>query len=810
MFQDLTLALRSFRKSPAFTAVAVLVLALGVGANTAIFSVVDAVLLRAFPYRDPDRLVMLWESHPSLGGFIGKRLPVSIKSFLAWKQQSQSFIDMAAFEDGHMNLTGRDKPERVQIATASTNFFNVLGVSMRFGRSFRTDEGVAGHNRVAILSDALLQRRFGGDPHVIGSSIALDGKDVTVVGVLPAEFHLPATWEGLDQSKPDLWTPLDTSLTQPDRVLRNQSKYVYGRLRPGVTLDQARAELKVINARMVQQDPELDPGQSANIFPLREEDVGPQLHRNVLVLQFAVAFVLLIACANIANLMLTRAAARQRELAIRIALGASRIRLIRQMLAESLLLSIAGGALGLALGLVGMRVINALAPTDIHNLHELQLDPQVLGYTLLIVLFTTVVFAVAPSLHAGSRNVGESLSQGGRAGLGGGRRLKSILVISEVALALMLLVGAGLMIRSLRALMSVNPGFRTAGLLTMQMELPASAYPKADSIKAFDRKLMDAVKGIPGVASAAIASGLPMQNLRLTSFTIEGAPEPPKGSGPTTDYQFVSENYFEVMNSRILRGRSFTSADAQEPEPHATVINESLARQYWPGQDPIGKAVLLPKDKAKRRVVIVGIVEDSHQLKLDEPTRPELYLPSSEFQSFSLVLRCTADPNTVSSPVLKQIAAIDANLPVTNVIAYDKIIRESTDERRFQMGMLTAFAALALFLASIGLYGVLAYSVAQRTREIGVRMALGARSLDVVRLVLVQGLMLALIGVGIGLVGSFWLTQLMSSVVFGVSATHPLTFAVVAAGLTIIALLASYLPARRAARIDPMEALRSD
>jgi predicted permease len=359
-------------------------------------------------------------------------------------------------------------------------------------------------------------------------------------------------------------------------------------------------------------------------------------------------------------------------------------------------------------------------------------------------------------------------------------------------------------------LMSVHPGFRTAGLLTMRIELPVAKYPKPDSIKGFNRKLLDTVGSIPGVASLAIASGLPMQNLRVTSFMIEGAPQAPKGTGPTTDFQFVTGNYFDVMGSRILRGRGFTRAEAGEPEPHVTVINESLARQYWPGQDPIGKAVLLPSGKNKTRLVIIGIVEDSHQIKLDEPTRPELYRPSSEFQSFSLIVRCAADPNNLASAVTKQIAAIDANQPVTDVLTYNTIVRESTAERRFQMGMLTVFAVLALLLASIGLYGVLAYSVAQRTREIGVRMALGAQSLDVVRLVLGQGLVLALIGVGIGLAGSFALTQLMSSVIFGISPTDPLTFAAVAAGLTVIALLASYVPARRAARIDPMEALRSE
>jgi predicted permease len=357
-------------------------------------------------------------------------------------------------------------------------------------------------------------------------------------------------------------------------------------------------------------------------------------------------------------------------------------------------------------------------------------------------------------------------------------------------------------------LMNVNPGFRTPGLLTMRIELPVTKYSKPDSVKAFDRRVLDTLVGIPGVSSVAMASGLPMQNINVTGFTIEGAPQAPKGTGPTTDYQEVTGNYFDVMGSRILRGRSFTPAEAEEPEPHVIVINESLSRQYWPGQDPIGKAVLLPSSKKKRAWNIIGIVEDSHQIKLDEPTRPELYRPSSEFQRLSLIVRCTADPDSVAPAVTKQIAAIDANQPVTDVITYNKIVRESTAERRFQMGMLTVFAALALVLASIGLYGVLAYSVVQRTREIGVRVALGAQSQDVIRLVVGQGLLLALIGVVIGLAGSYPLTQLMSSVIFGISPTDPLTFGAVAAGLTLTALLASYLPARRAASIDPMEALR--
>ncbi|MGI8742392.1 MAG: ABC transporter permease [Bryobacteraceae bacterium] len=456
MFQDLKFTLRSFRKTPAFIATAVLVLALGVGANTAIFSVVDAVLLRSLPYRDPSHLVLVWEANPAAGGFLAQRLPACLRNYLAWKSQSHSFSSMGIFQDDAVNLLGRDKPERIDMGRASTDFFTVLGVTPKLGRTFSTAEGEPGNERVVVLSDQLFQKHFGADPRIVGTSVALSGKDYTIIGVLPPEFHLPAFWEGMDQKKPELWVPLNTSPNQPESDLTSRNKYVFARLQPGAGLEQARAEMQIQAHRLEALYPDFNKRFTATVFPLEIEDVGPNLRRNVLVLQFAVAFVLLIACANVANLLLTRASGRERELAIRLALGAGRRRIIRQMLTENFLLSLIGGGAGLVLGYWGIRLIEALAP-DIHNLHELQLDVRVLGFTVLIVLLTAVLFGLAPSLHAARQNVNESLSHGGRAGIGGHPTLRGLLVVSEVALALVLLIGAGLMIRSLRDELEIVP-----------------------------------------------------------------------------------------------------------------------------------------------------------------------------------------------------------------------------------------------------------------------------------------------------------------------------------------------------------------
>ena len=811
MLQDLRFAVRSFRKSPGFTLIAVLVLALGVGANTAIFSVVDAVLLRALPFRDPARLVMVWEANPALGGFLAERLPVALKNYLAWQAQSRSFISISVFKDDAVSLLGGDKPERIQAGLASSSFFGVLGVAAHLGRTFSESEGDRGDARVVVLTDGLYKRRFGSNPRILGTTVTLSGKDHTVIGVLPAGFHLPAFWEGMDQKKPELWVPLNTAPNQPEDRLVERQGFVFARLKPGVSLNQARAEMKVIANGLQLQLPDLDKGFSASIFPLAVEDVGPSLRQNVLVLQFAVGFVLLIACANVANLLLTRASGREKELAIRMALGAGRHRIIRQMLSESLLLSIAGGACGLVLGYWAIRFIETVAPADIHNLHEMQMDPLVLGFTLVLVLLTAVVFGLAPSLHAASQNVNASLGHGGRAGIGGQSKLKGLLVISEVALALILLIGAGLMIRSVRALMAVDPGFKAVGLLKMQIALSPPKYPKPDDARTFGRRLTEAVEALPGVRAVAIAGGLPMQNIRLTSFDIEGAPPAAESARPRSDYQFVTENYFQTKGSRIVRGRTFTRAEAEESEPRVIVISESLAKQYWSGQDPIGRAILVPQGHGKKiRLGIIGIAADTHQMGLDTASRPELYRPSRSFNDFSLVVRCAGNPMQFAPTITKQVYAIDKDQPVTDITTMDEIVRGSGDDRRFTMTMLSVFSGLALVLASVGLYGVLAYSVAQRRREIGIRMALGAKAEDVVRLVVGQGLWLTLIGIGIGLAGAFALTRLMESLIFGVSAADPATFGLISAGLTAVALVASYLPARRAAKIDPMEALRTE
>jgi putative ABC transport system permease protein len=812
MLMDLRYALRNLQKTPGVTFIAFLTLALGVGANTAVFSVLDAVLLRAFPLQDPDRLVVVWESNPALGSFIAERVPVCLKNYLEWKQRSQSFSQMGTFENGSVNLTGAPKPEQVDLAKASPDLFTTLGVRPAVGRTFASNEGDSGRNRVAVLSYSLYHNRFGGDRSVLGQTIRLNGASFTVVGVLPADFELPAFWEGMDQKKPDVWVPLNTNANQGKDQLQERNKYVFARLKPGATLEQARAEMNVIAQRRKEEDPKLNEGFSASVFPIRVEDVGPGLRRAALVLQCAVGFVLLIACANVANLLLARATGREKEVAVRMALGAGRWQIWRQMLTESMLLSVGGGLAGLLLAWWGIAGIAALAPSDVHNLHELRLDPRVLGFTIATMLLTGLIFGFAPALHAARQNVSGSLNRGGRAGVGGmSKRLRGALVVSEVALALVLLVGAGLMVRSMQRLLAIDPGFRADHLLKLHVSLPESKYPRDEQVASFCRRLLSSLASTPGVQSAAITSALPMEDLSLTGFRVEGAPEPAPGSEPTTDWKSVSADYFQTMGSPLLRGRSFTRQDAEEAESHVVIVNESIAKRYWPGQDPLGKAILVSIGGGERkRRVIIGVVGDSRQLGLDTEPRPEIYFPSDSIRNMRIIVRTTAPPLQLATAVTNAVLALDKDQPVASLSDMESLVRSTAAPRRFNMMMLGMFGALALILSSVGLYGVLAYSVTQRSRELGVRVALGATPADLARLVVGQGLALTLVGVAIGLAGAFALTRLMESLIYGVTATDPLTFALVGVGLTAIAMLASYIPARRAAHADPVEALRAE
>jgi putative ABC transport system permease protein len=802
MLRDLRYALRTLRKKPLFTVVAVLALALGFGANTAIFSVINSVVLHPLPFMDADRLVAIWEKNPALEGFIAERLPTALKNYNQWKKDSRSFEAMGAFHDASLNLTGFDKPEEVAAAFATPDFFAVLGIQPQLGRGFTSEEALSGNNRVAIVSAAFQQKKFGGSRAALGRTLTLNGAVYTIVGALPASFQLPALWQGLDRKKMDVWLPLNVNVKESEN---DRSNFVFARLKPGVTIEQARSEMNVIGSRLEKQFAELNKTFGVNVFPLITEDVGPAMHRGAVVLQFAVGFVLLIACANVANLLLTRAAARDKEVAVRMAIGATRAHIVRQVLIESVLLGGLGGGVGIVIAMWVIRIIGAFAPEDAYHLHELQLNGGILAITFGMVFLAALLFGLAPAWYSAGQNVNETLAKGGRSGSGDvSSRLRNSLVVSEVALATLLLIGSALMIRSLATMIGVDPGFKTGNVLTMHVRLPESKYSKPEQIKLFCDQLLAKVSNVPGVQAAGMATGLPMlDNINISGIDVEGRPERP-GETPVTDVKRVSEGYFDAIRQRIVRGRGFTRQEAEKSPPAVVVVNEALAKQMWHSENPIGSVARLNK----LRVTVIGIAADTHQMGLDTPARPEADLPTRTIGSIALAVRTSGDPMKLSRSISEQVWSIDKDQPVSDIIALDQRTDAGNEQRRFDAFLFASFAGLAVLLAAVGLYGVLSYAVEQRTREMGIRMALGADRAQVARLVVGNGAVLVAIGLAIGLAGAFGLTRLMSSLVFGINTMDPLSFVGAVVVLAPIALLASYIPARRAARIDPMVSLR--
>ncbi len=805
-------AIRVLLKNPGFTLAAVITLALGIGANTAIFSVLNAMLLRAMPFRDPQRLVMVWEANPALDSLVAERVQTCLRNFIEWRDQNRVFDGIAFFRYSSFDLTGADKPEQVKAAPVSPGFFDVLGVRGLLGRTFAARESEPGSDRVAVLSDSLYQRRFGGNPKIVGQTIVMNGANYTVIGVLPRQFHLPSLRGGMEEFKPEVWVPADVDPKRNEPHLTDRRLYVFARLKPGVPIERARADMTLIASRLEQKYPQLDRTWRSTVFPLSAEDMGDDMRRTLLVLECAVAFVLLIACANVINLQLTRAAAREKEMAVRVALGASRWRMARQMLGESLLLSALGGGAGILLAHWAIAGMVALAPADIHRLSDLSIDPGVLAFTVAITALTGLLFGLAPAVLAARQDPNDALRRGGRSGEGGvSARIRRALVVAEVALSLILLAGAGLMIRSLRSVLRVTPGFRSDHLLTMQIDLRGDRYTKPEQSGAFINDLLERVARLPGTLSAAAVNSLPMESIQMTGFRVDGQPPPPPGEGPVADTRDVSDEYIATMGMRLVAGRGFTRVEAEKQNPTEVIVNESLARKLWPNQNPLGKALDSSADRGPNawRRVVVGVLADSRQLGLDSPPRPEMFFPSrSQFPNLALVVRTSGDPLRITSAVTAQIWAIDKDQPVHDVYSMDHVVDDSISQRRFNMLLLAIFAATALVMAAVGIYGVLAYAVSRRTQEIGIRMALGAQTRDVLRLIGREGFVLVLVGIGIGLAGALALTRLMSSLLFGVSPTDATTFAGVPALLASVALAACYLPARRAARVDPTIALR--
>jgi putative ABC transport system permease protein len=800
LFQDLRYGLRILTKNPGFTIVAVLTLALGIGANTAIFSVVHAVLLRPLPFPEPDRLVILAEKDHT-----GERMGAAYPNYKDWSERAQSFEEMAATLAQSFNLTDVDKPVRLQGRRVNWNFLQMLGVSPQLGRLFIREDDSPGAAPTALISNGLWKEQFGGDPGVIDRVIKIDGSQCTIIGVLPPGFEF--------FRQDDLYVPIGLSLTPQFGLLdrgNHFALYVLARLKEGVALEQAREEMEGLAAILEKEYPNTNSGNGAitqRMADLLVDDIRPAL----MVLLGAVGFVLLIACVNVANLMLARAAERQKEIGVRLALGAGRGRIIRQMLSESLLIAVLGGAAGLFIGMWVTDGLVALAPPNVPRLGDVRLNETVLVFTLGVSVLTGLLFGLLPALQASGTNLQTVLKEGGRSSTGSMReRTRKVLLIAEVGLALVLLIGAGLMLRTVSRLMSVDPGFNAENLLTMRFILTESDYPE-EKRRAFYDECKGRIEALPGVEQAALTLSLPIDGSNWNSvFIAADKPVPPRAELPSSAFTPVSSNYFETLGVKMIKGRAFNESD-QANSARVTVINETLARRIWPGEDPIGKQLKQgwPESKTPMREVI-GVVSDVKLNGVDRATPLQAYLPLSQepSRSLALVARTRGNPLAIASTVEQTIRSIDKNLPVFSTRSMDQLLGGAVAQQRLTMVLLAGFAVIALLLAAVGIYGVMSYAVTQRTREIGIRMAMGARQRDVLRLIVGQGMTLTVVGVAIGLGAAFGLTHLMSSLLFGVSATDPLTYGVLTVLLTLVALAACYLPARRATRVDPMVALR--
>jgi putative ABC transport system permease protein len=792
LLQDIRFGLRMLRAKPAFTLIAVLTLALGIGANTAIFSVVNAVLLRPLPYPEPERLLNMRSNQSSLD-------VVDVKA------QSQAFEDIGGIVVQALDYTGSGEPLQVQTGMVTGGYFNTLGIQPALGRTISYEDDKAGGERVIVLSYGFWQRQFGGENEILDKTILLSGNNYTVIGVMGADFKSP-------RENPDAWAPVFAANPIAAQARGVHFLSTYCRLKKGVTAEQAAADMAIIDEWLATHYPEENKTRRTVLLPLQERVVGG-VRPFLFILFGAVSLVLLIACANFANLMLTRAASRQQEIVIRTALGAGRGRLIRQLLTESAMLACLGGAVGLLFAWWGLDLLVTLKPANLPRLDAIAIDGRVLIFTLGISLLTGLIFGLIPALHSSKLNINEALKEGGRSSTTGGSRgrLRSVLVVSELALALVLLIGAGLLIKSLFLLRDVKTGFHPENLLTMRLELPEARYKEIPKQMQFRNSLIEAVNSLPG-AQAALISELPLSGNRLNhNFVIEGRPALAPGTEPDIETRSVTHDYFRTMGIPLQNGRQLTAQD-REGATFVGMINESAAREYFPNENPVGARIRWARGSKDKWITIAGVVGDVKHFGLGLPEQSAVYtLYEQQDQPWKrwmyLVVRSQSDAAAMTTAVKEKIRSLDPQLPATNVNLMTEVMAESLAAQQFNMLLLGLFAMVALLLAVVGIYGVISYSVSQRTHEIGIRMALGAQTRDVLRLVLTQGLRLAVTGVALGLIAAFALTRVMESLLFGVSATDPLTFASIALLLAGVALLACFVPARRAAKTDPMVAL---
>ena len=801
MLSQLRHSTRALIRSPGFSVAAVLCLALAIGANTAIFTVVNAVLLKPLGYAEPSRLVMLWERSQQRPDGHNSVAPAD---FLDWRALNHSFTDIAAFYEGHVSVTGLGEPEQVAMQGVTASIFPVLGVPPALGRSFTEDEDTPSGPAVTVLSHEFWRSHFNADPHVLGRALMLDGTPFTVIGVMPPGFVV----KGRATAPPALWTPLSLDRANDYRETSGRYLLSVGRLKPGVTVAAADADLRAVAARLAQEHPVFNAGWTTTLVPMQESVTGAA-RTPLLVLAGVVAFVLLIACANVANLQLARGAARRRELAVRTALGASRSRLLRELLTESLLVAAAGGMLGLLLAVWGTAALVAAAPPAVPRLADIAVDGRTLLFTAALSIVTGLLFGLLPALHGSRTNLNDVLKEGGRGAAGG--RVRSGLVAAQLALSLILLVGAGLLIRSFARLSREDPGFDAGHVLTARVDLPRSRYATDARQVAFFDQLLAQIRRVPGVTAASAINWLPFGgNGSATDYFVEGRPVPAPGQELDADIRAVDPDYFHTLQIPIRSGEMFTTRDGPAVRK-AVVVNEALVHQVFRGENPIGRRILMPWGDTLVGE-IVGVVGDTRHAGLDSLPHPTIFWALAQFPSsfMSLVIRTSRPPEALVSPVARELHALDPALPLADARPLDAYLGQSIAAQRFTMLLLAAFAAVAVILAAIGISAVVANAVVQRTREIGVRMALGAARQDVVRLIIGQGMPLVGVGIAVGLAGAFALSRVLRSLLYGVSPTDAVTFAGVAVLLAVVAVVAAYLPARRAAAVDPMVALRTE
>lgn len=806
--KDIRYGLRGLVKHPGFTAIVVITLALGIGASTAIFSVVDSVLLRRLPYRNAERIVAIQELNPA-----GKQIQVTSANFLDWRTQNTVFEHLAAIKVTTTNLALSDHAERIDLAQTNANFFDVFGISPQYGRLFIAQDEQAGHDAVVVVSNTLWQRRFGSDPSLVGRQITLDGNNYNVIGIAPPGFQYP--------NKTELWLPplkFAPELYPGQDVVQNRRMgylAAVALLKPGVSLPQAAGEMETITARLRQQYPDTNNRRFNRVVSLHKHLVG-ETNTLLWLLLGAVTFVLLIGCANVANLVLASGAARQKEMAIRTALGASRWRVMRQLFTESTILALAGGAGGLLIAFWGLAAIKKLLPGDFPRLNEIHIDLRVLGFTFAASVLTGILFGLAPAFQVSRLEVQDAMKETGRGTSSSRRqnRFRQALIVGEVALSVVLLAGAGLLFRSFLRLQSVNTGFVSEQVLTARLTPSGPAYSDQAGQVKFYNSVLEKISAVPGVQDAAVINTLPLERGPTTGFRVEGRPVTTPDKWPSVNYRVITPNYFRALSIPVLQGRVYTDRD-NENGPLVMIVNQKLAQEVFPNEDPVGKRITFGNTDSNRQPVwfeIVGVVASIHSLELSEEPHAELYF--SALQEFwvgmSLVVRSTVEPTSLSASVRQIVNEVDKTVPVSDVKTMDHIVSESVTQPRFNLFLLGMFSTIALLLSAAGIYGVTAYTVTQRTHELGIRLALGAQIGDVLRMILAQGMAVIGIGLAIGLAAAFGLMRLMKSLLFGVTATDPLTFVGITVVLVAAGLLACYLPARRATKVDPLEALRHE